>query len=950
MKKLYLLMIIMCSGIALMSQTIVSTSIEKRNVLLEEYTGIHCGFCPMGHNEAEMMVEQNPEDVFVIGIHQGAFAVPDPDDPNYMTEDGDELGSFFDVQSWPNGIINRHDFGEGYGYPLDMWAAYGDEILLEDSYVNVACETEIDVQSRELTVYVEAYYTGNSPENTNKLSVALLQNDVKGPQWGTWYNPDQLNASGLYRHQHMLRDIITDTYGMAISPTTSGTLIEETITYTIPEEINDIPVYLGDLEIVCFISDNQYEIESAHGSHPDLSNIPYAKDAGIIDLVLPETACSNVEAIASVSNFGSDIINSIEFEIVVNGQPPVTFLWNEGNLGSYQTQDIEIPATYFTGAGSNNYSIEVTAVNETPDENPNNNVADGTYQDTEEYVLPVTLHLETDANAWGTAWKLYDSQNNLIQQGDSYDDEATYDIELDVDAGCYKFVMLDSDASFDGFYSLKDGNNTTIIENEFFGTEEVSAFSIPIYEPTAAISSNTDIVCNGGTVQFYDASNGGASSWNWEFQGGFPAISNEKNPQITYSGPGSYDVTLMVSNALGTDVITMTDYITVSSLASGNLAVNLDGQNDYVECSDESSFDFTTALTLEVWMKPNSISGMQGILSKNYGDNAHPYQIRMENGELTFGIYSNSIGWNPVTTYNLGIEPNEWIHVAATYDQQFMRLYVNGVEMGSAAKNFEIPLNDQPFEIGRTNDVNYKYFDGEIDEVRVWNRALNIIEIADNMCTNYQNSTDPTLVAYYKFNECGGTLLTDPIGNHDGTLMNMNGDEWIESVACPTYKVKFIVKDQASGDALEGAMINLSGAIAGTDTDGEHEFSGFEPGDLEYSVSKQGYISETGTAQLVNEDLLIEISILYTSLGRIKEEDIKIYPNPSNGIFYLEVEQLISRGCEVIVSDLTGRKVYHKKYIGTETKVIDLANQKNGVYLLQLIFEDYILNTSVIKN
>ena len=70
-KKLSLSLVFTFIAFGAFSQTIVSTSPENKNVILEEYTGIHCGFCPQGHAIAQGLKESNPEDFYVINIHVG---------------------------------------------------------------------------------------------------------------------------------------------------------------------------------------------------------------------------------------------------------------------------------------------------------------------------------------------------------------------------------------------------------------------------------------------------------------------------------------------------------------------------------------------------------------------------------------------------------------------------------------------------------------------------------------------------------------------------------------------------------------------------------------------------------------------------------------------------------------------------------------------------------------
>ncbi|MCB2221353.1 MAG: T9SS type A sorting domain-containing protein [Bacteroidetes bacterium] len=79
----------------------------------------------------------------------------------------------------------------------------------------------------------------------------------------------------------------------------------------------------------------------------------------------------------------------------------------------------------------------------------------------------------------------------------------------------------------------------------------------------AMFSSNVTEVCVGGIVEYYDESSNSATSWDWTFEGGSPATSSAQNPQVMYANPGTYDVTLEVSDGVETVSITMENYISV---------------------------------------------------------------------------------------------------------------------------------------------------------------------------------------------------------------------------------------------------------------------------------------------------------------------------------------------------------------------------------------------------
>ena len=66
-----------------------------------------------------------------------------------------------------------------------------------------------------------------------------------------------------------------------------------------------------------------------------------------------------------------------------------------------------------------------------------------------------------------------------------------------------------------------------------------------------AIRVERDIVCGGDDVQFFDESYNNITSWNWTFPNGTPSSSSVQNPMVSYSGSGSFDVTLEVTDALG---------------------------------------------------------------------------------------------------------------------------------------------------------------------------------------------------------------------------------------------------------------------------------------------------------------------------------------------------------------------------------------------------------------
>ncbi|MCK5839041.1 MAG: Omp28-related outer membrane protein [Bacteroidales bacterium] len=237
-------------------QTLVTTNPQLKNAVLEEYTGIHCTYCPDGHAIAASLIENNPNRVVVIAVHQGSFASPGAGEPDYRTPYGDNLASQAGISAYPNGTVNRHLFlGGQTGMGRGDWITSANTIMQEGSPVNVGISTQYDDLSNELTVTVELYYTSDAAAATNFINVALIQSHIFGPQTGG-------GAGNNYEHMHMLRDFITGQWGEEVSPTTAGTLIEKTYIYTVPENFNDIPVVVEDCDIAVFVTETHQEILS----------------------------------------------------------------------------------------------------------------------------------------------------------------------------------------------------------------------------------------------------------------------------------------------------------------------------------------------------------------------------------------------------------------------------------------------------------------------------------------------------------------------------------------------------------------------------------------------------------------------------------------------------------------------------------------------------------------
>jgi PKD repeat protein len=125
--------------------------------------------------------------------------------------------------------------------------------------------------------------------------------------------------------------------------------------------------------------------------------------------------------------------------------------------------------------------------------------------------------------------------------------------------------------SVDGFYDV-------ILEVTGDCGSTVFIVNIPVFTPpTAAISGTPTTGCAPLQVQFSSAGTPNATTWLWSFQGGNPAVSTQENPLVNYNTPGTYDVTLTVTNPAGSDAITLNDFVVVGTVATPSFTYNVNG-------------------------------------------------------------------------------------------------------------------------------------------------------------------------------------------------------------------------------------------------------------------------------------------------------------------------------------------------------------------------------------
>lgn len=206
------------------------------------------------------------------------------------------------------------------------------------------------------------------------------------------------------------------------------------------------------------------------------------------------------------------------------------------------------------------------------------------------------------------------------------------------------------------------------------------------------------------------------------------------------------------------------------SLAAHGGAVQFDNVGSYINISSGLGVvsDENNSLTIEGWVKTTSTE-LDDIFSNNDGTTANQLQFRLTaDGLLDFGMNSDAEIWTNITSTTI-INDGNWHHVSVVKNGTTATIYVDGNEENSSSAFTHIYTPIESIIGGYTSTGGY-IWNGEIDEIRIWNTARSQLDIQANI--NHQLDGNETgLVAYYNFDERVGTVVKDITANgYDGTI------------------------------------------------------------------------------------------------------------------------------------------------------------------------------------
>lgn len=193
-----------------------------------------------------------------------------------------------------------------------------------------------------------------------------------------------------------------------------------------------------------------------------------------------------------------------------------------------------------------------------------------------------------------------------------------------------------------------------------------------------------------------------------------------------------------------------------------------------VDFGINEAFSPAAPFTIEAMVFPFENGGYI-VSGENGTDGPNGITLRMA-GNFGVDFYFGGGGnWNLITSGDNALDSGKWSHVVGTYSEDTMRLYINGFEVSKAHNTNAVGVSTTAFTVGEGSEYRDRGFNGKIDNVRLWNIAIdsgNVHLLKDTIIEEASSE----LIAAWAFNEGSGNSTTDVSQTYTGTL---SGASWV---------------------------------------------------------------------------------------------------------------------------------------------------------------------------
>lgn len=490
------------------------------------------------------------------------------------------------------------------------------------------------------------------------------------------------------------------------------------------------------------------------------------------------------------------------------------------------------------------------------------------------------------------------------------------------------------------------------------------------------------VVTTGTTVNFRDLSTNTPTSWAWNFGGG-ATNSTLQNPSVTFNTAGTYNVTLNATNTNGTGTLTKNGYIKVVTPTTPS---SCDTLRNYNTAANKYTIPYTggyiggtgrldPTLVITQWAEPYSVSVPTTISSIRIA----PSKVRSTTGgNVVFKVYANNSGKPGAVLAQQTVSMNsltalQYNSINFTTPASVDGTFFVGYQMSAA--NFDtLVILANYNETGTPINKTMMYIAGGINDWEPVNEVFTNVHTQLIMDVLTSRGGSPSLVVsssnlsvcsggsvefngnastnvndfeYYLLGSTGNTpisssrtaisnfTIANP-GNYRVVAYGNGACGWDEEVFNITVSPKptAVLNSRDAECNLNNGSITVSNFAAGNGSpylvskdgtnfsNGTITYNALTPGNYTITVKNDASAClSTYNATILNGDCL--------SISNTEENNVLVYPNPTNNIITIEAENAI-----VELLDLNGKQI---QSISINVKgQLDLSGLSQGVYLLQI--------------
>lgn len=377
-------------------------------------------------------------------------------------------------------------------------------------------------------------------------------------------------------------------------------------------------------------------------------------------------------------------------------------------------------------------------------------------------------------------------------------------------------------------------------------------------------------------------------------------------------------------------------------------SLNFTGSS-YVSFVSDNNLQLDSTLTIEAWIRASSwgVSNFSGSIVCKHSwslGGEQGFVLRAGgSGQLSFTIAgidtsSTPTSWINATSPIGAMTLNTWYHVAGSYDGDTLRVFINGNQVGATPFTGSIVAPfAYPVAIGRLSDQGQapsRFWLGNIDEVRIWNRALSQSEILAHKNTHLDTSiVQNGLVGYYRFNEGTGTTINDLSGSgNNGSLSGAVFSTLVPFNQTATTPIVFANANTLTSTLAVGYQWNYNGnPIPGANS---QSYVATQNGNHSVTITDSAGCTATSAFYFVTGVGLVSIANdLGIVINQVQDE-----------IIVSTLQSNLTKTINLI--DLNGKVITSLSDINSNVRV-NTSNLSKGIYILNITSGKYNLNKKI---